>query len=56
MTSPGYHTAFISHDELAVFCTDDDEAAHKAQHCLDANPGKSNHQVGAQYIAPQLDN
>jgi hypothetical protein len=39
LTSPTYHTAFVSHDEFVQFCTDDEEAAEKARHCLDVAPG-----------------
>jgi hypothetical protein len=41
LTSPTYRTAFVSHDEYIQFCTDNEEAAHEAQHCLDADPGTS---------------
>jgi hypothetical protein len=39
LTSPSYHSAFVSHDEFVQFCTDDEEAAEKARHCLDVDPG-----------------
>ena len=39
LTSPAYHTAFVSHDEFIQFCTDDGDAAEKAQHCLDVDRG-----------------
>jgi len=39
LPSPTYRTAFVSHDEFVQFCTDDEEAAEAARHCLDPDPG-----------------
>jgi len=39
LTSPAYHMAFVSHDEFIEFYTDDRDAAEKARHCLDVEPG-----------------
>jgi len=41
ITSPPYHTAFVSHDEFMEFYTDDPGAAENARHCLDREPGTS---------------
>ena len=36
--APGYHAAFVSHDEYLKFSTNDGETAHRVQHCLDKEP------------------
>jgi hypothetical protein len=38
LTSPNYHTAFVSHDEFIEFHTDDGQAAESARRCLDESP------------------
>jgi hypothetical protein len=38
--APGYHAAFVSHDEYLKFSTNDGETADRVQHCLDKTPQK----------------